>query len=80
MPRQGRNVQPTGSVPSEVQGANRVALSTRQPSNTRHRDDDPMANGVQGNPGGMEGVEVGEEVTTSDTTAEIEMRAAASND
>jgi hypothetical protein len=65
-------------------GANRVALGTRQARDTGNGDGygEPTANEEQGNTGEMDGaeMEMEKDVTMSETTAEIKMGAAASND
>jgi len=67
---------------TEVTGAIRVALGIRQARNTRHREGEPMADKEEGDTGDMEmqGAEVGKDVTMRETTTEIEMEAADSND
>jgi len=79
MARQRRRVQPNAREMREVTGANRVALGTRQAWNTEW---EPMANEEEGETAEMEmeGVEVEKDVTISETTAEIKMGAATSND
>jgi hypothetical protein len=63
----------------EVTRANRVVLGTRQARNT---EGEPKADKEEGETGEMEmeGAEVEKALTMSETTAEIEMGAAASND
>ena len=73
-------MQPTGREKRDVTGANRRALSTRQARGTENRDGETIADGAEGDPGGMEGVEVEKDVTMSETTPEIEMGAAAFDD
>jgi len=80
MTRQSRRVDPNGRETREVIGANRVALGTMQARNTRNREGEPMADKEGGNTGEMEVAEVERDVTMSETTAEIKMGAATSND
>jgi hypothetical protein len=82
MARQSRKVQPNGRETREVPGANRVALGTRQARDTRKNEGEgePTADEEQGDTGEMEGAEMEKAVTMSETTTEIEMGAAASND
>ena len=82
MARQSRKVQPSGRETREVTGANRVALGTRQARDITNGEGEPTADEEQGETGEMEmeGTEVEKDVTMSETTAEIEMGAAASND
>jgi len=79
---QSRKVQLNGRGTREVTGANRVALGTRPARDTRNAEGhgEPMANEEQGDTGEKEGAEMEKDVTMSETTAEIEMGAAASND
>jgi len=72
-------MQRNGQETREVTGANRVALGTWQARNT---EGELMADDEEGDTGKMEmeGAEVEHDVTMSETTAEIEMGAAASND
>jgi len=84
MARQCRKGQPNGRDTSEVTGANRVALGTRQATDTINveGEGEPTANKEQGDTGEMERaeMEMEKDVTMSETTAEIEMGAASSND
>jgi len=84
MARQNRNVQPNGRETREVTGANSVALGTTKAGDTRNiqGDEEPTANEEPGNTGEKEGaeMEMQKDVTISETTAEMEMEAAASND
>jgi len=57
-------------------GANRVTLGTGQARNT---EGEPMADEKERDTGEMEVAEVEKDMTVSETTAEIEMGAAASN-
>jgi hypothetical protein len=65
-------------------GATRVVLGTTQARDTRHGqgEGEPTAINEQGDTGEMEGaeMEMGKDVTMSETTAEIEMGTAASNE
>jgi len=63
-------------------GANRVGPATRQAGNTRNEEREPMAYEEEGDIGEMEleGADVEEDMIISESTAEIEMGAAASND
>jgi len=82
MARRSGKVQPCGRETMEVTGANRVALGTRQARDITNGEGEPTADEEQGETGEMEmeGTQVEKEVTMSETTAEIEMGAAASND
>jgi len=82
MARESRKVQPSGRQTREVTGAIRVALGTRQARDSTTRDGEPTAEEEQGETGEMEmeGTEVEKDVIMSETTAEIEMGAATSND
>jgi len=82
MARLSRNVQPSGRETREVTGANRVRLRTRQARDITHGEGEPTADEEQGETRqrDMEGTEVEKDVTMSETTAEIKMGAAASND
>ena len=75
MARQSRRVQPNGRERREGKGASRAVLGTRQARNTRNGDGEPMADKQEGDTGEMkmEGAEVEEDVTMSETTAEIEL-------
>jgi len=77
MAGQSRRVEPNGRETREVTVANGVALGTRQARNT---DREPMTDEEEGTTREMEGAEVEKDMTMSETTAEIEMGAAASND
>ena len=79
---QSSKVQPTGPVTREVTGANRVALGTRQARDIIYREQELTADEEHGGSREMEmeGMEVENDETMSETTAEIEMGAAASND
>jgi hypothetical protein len=82
MARQSREVQPSGRETREVTGAKRVALGTRQARDITNEEGEPTADQGQAETGEMEmkGTDVGKDVTRIETTAEIEMGAAASND
>jgi len=82
MARQSRKVQPNGHETRQVTGANTVALGTRQARDIRNGEGEgkPMADEEQGDTGEMEGAEMEQDVTMSETTAEIQMGAATSND
>jgi len=83
MARQSRKVQPNGRVTREVTGATRVALGTRHAKDPTNGEGEgePTAYEEQGDTGEMEGAEMvlENDVTMSETTAEIEMGAASSN-
>jgi len=81
MAQSSRRVQPNGQETREVVGANRVALGTRQARNRRNREGESLAENEEGDTGEMvvEGAEGENDVTTRETTAEIEMGGAASN-
>jgi hypothetical protein len=82
--RQSRKVQPHGRETREVTGANRVVIGTRQARDTSNREGEgePTAKEEQTDTGQIEVAEMKMEkdLTMSETTAEIEMGAAASND
>jgi len=82
MARQRRKVQPSRRETREVTRANRVALGSRQARDIRNVEGEPTADEEQGETGemDMEQKKVEKDVTMSETTAEIEMGAAASND
>jgi len=84
MARQSRKVQPNGREMRAMTGAIRDAVGTRQASDTRNGEGEgePKANQEQGNTVEMEGaeMEMEKDMTMSETTAEIEMGAATSND
>jgi len=81
MVQQSRKVQQSGRQMRQVTGANRPALGTRHARSIRNGDGEPTADEEQGETREreMEGIEVEKDVTMSETTAEIEMGAAASN-
>ena len=79
MVQQSRKVQPNGRETRDITGANTVALGTSQARNTEGQ---PMADEEECETAEMqtEGAEVEKAVSMSETTAEITMGAAASND
>jgi len=79
MVRQSRQWQPNVRETRELTWANRVALGTRQARNT---EGESIADEEEGDTGEMEmeGAEVENDVTMSETNVESEMGATASND
>jgi hypothetical protein len=82
MAQQSRKMQSNGRETREVTGANTVALGNRQASDSRDREEDgePTANDEQGDTGETDRGEMGKDVTMSETTAQIKIGAATSND